>query len=82
MLKMKGVSDVEELASKVPDNEARYHLFRHKHTHEGDYLESTGEVTHLSLFRLDSCPTCTGLILSGLHSFRVHFSTENKMAHH
>jgi len=41
MLKMKGVSDVEELASKVPDNEARYHLFRHKHTHEGDYLEST-----------------------------------------
>ena len=46
MLKMKGASDVEELASKVPDNEARYHLFRHKHTHEGDYLESTGKVTH------------------------------------
>ena len=64
MLKMKGVSDVEELASKVPDNEARYHLFRHKHTHEGDYLESTGKVTHFKLFYYSGR---TGLILSGMN---------------
>ena len=29
-----------ELPSKVPIDNARYHLFSFKHTHEGDYLES------------------------------------------
>ncbi|GAB1598875.1 twinfilin-1-like [Argonauta hians] len=31
---------VNLLASQVPDNHARYHLFVFKHTHEGDYMES------------------------------------------
>jgi twinfilin-like protein len=31
---------VDQLPGKVPNEEARYHLFRFKHSHEGDYLES------------------------------------------
>ncbi|XP_076469424.1 twinfilin-1-like [Babylonia areolata] len=31
---------VSELASQVPTDAARYHLFWFKHTHEGDYMES------------------------------------------
>jgi len=40
VLKSKGTCDVSELPSKVPEDAARYHLFRFKHNHEGDYLES------------------------------------------
>ena len=32
-----------ELAAVVPEDSARYHVFRFKHTHEGDYLESNGK---------------------------------------
>ena len=32
---------VQELPQRVPENAPRYHLFRFKHTHEGDYLQST-----------------------------------------
>lgn len=35
-----GSCDVEELPGKVPADTARYHLFRFKHSHEGDFLES------------------------------------------
>lgn len=31
---------VSVLPEKVPENNARYHLYRFKHTHEGDYTES------------------------------------------
>lgn len=31
---------IEELPSQVPDNEARYHLYIFKHTHEGDRFDS------------------------------------------
>lgn len=31
---------LEKLSSKVPENNARYHLYRFKHTHEGDYMET------------------------------------------
>ncbi|CAG9862572.1 unnamed protein product [Phyllotreta striolata] len=31
---------LEKLASKVPKDKGRYHLFKFKHTHEGDYMES------------------------------------------
>ncbi|GJQ75874.1 twf [Trypoxylus dichotomus] len=31
---------VEKLPSKVPENNARYHLYRFKYTHEGDLMES------------------------------------------
>jgi len=41
VLKTKGGCDISELAGKVPEDGARYHLFRFKHTHEGDYLESS-----------------------------------------
>ena len=34
---------VEDLPSAVPSDAARYHVFRFKHSHEGDYLESNGE---------------------------------------
>ena len=32
-----------ELADAVPEDRARYHVFRFKHSHESDYLESNGE---------------------------------------
>ncbi|XP_071050134.1 twinfilin [Onthophagus taurus] len=32
--------NIEKLPSKVPEGNARYHLFKFKHTHEGDYMES------------------------------------------
>ncbi|CAH1170374.1 unnamed protein product [Phaedon cochleariae] len=31
---------IEKLPSKVPSDTGRYHLYRFKHTHEGDYTES------------------------------------------
>lgn len=31
---------IEKLPKEIPDNEARYHIYLFKHTHEGDYLES------------------------------------------
>lgn len=33
-------TSLEKLPSKVPESTARYHLYRFKHTHEGDYIES------------------------------------------
>jgi len=41
VLKEKGSCDISDLAGKVPEDSARYHLYRFKHNHEGDYLEST-----------------------------------------
>lgn len=41
MLKEKDSFDVSALAGHVPEETARYHVFRFKHTHEGDYMEST-----------------------------------------
>ncbi|XP_066996558.2 twinfilin-1 isoform X2 [Anabrus simplex] len=34
------IVSIENLPEKVPTTNARYHLYRFKHTHEGDYLES------------------------------------------
>lgn len=39
-LEMADNTDIKSLASRVPDESARYHLFTYKHTHEGDYTES------------------------------------------
>ncbi|XP_056000558.1 twinfilin-1-like isoform X1 [Ostrea edulis] len=35
-------TDIKSLASRVPEESARYHVFTFKHTHEGDYTESRG----------------------------------------
>ena len=40
---------VESLPANVPTDEARYHFFLFKHTHEGDYLESVGESNFLTI---------------------------------
>jgi len=40
VLKEVGDCTVEDLPGKVPHDEARYHLFRYKHSHEGDILHS------------------------------------------
>lgn len=32
--------DIDKLPKEVPDDEARYHIYLFKHTHEGDFLES------------------------------------------
>lgn len=42
-LEMADNTDITSLASRVPDESARYHVFTYKHTHEGDYTESIGE---------------------------------------
>ncbi|XP_061175889.1 twinfilin-1-like [Saccostrea echinata] len=39
-LEMADNTDIKSLASRVPDDSARYHVFTFKHTHEGDYTES------------------------------------------
>lgn len=36
-------TDLRDLPKRIPKDAARYHFFLYKHTHEGDYLESTGE---------------------------------------
>ena len=46
VLKAQGGCTISELPSKVPTEGARYHLFRFKHTYEGDSFESNGEWTH------------------------------------
>ena len=43
VLKVQGGCTISELPSKVPTDGARYHLFRFKHTYEGDSFESNGE---------------------------------------
>lgn len=35
-----GSCETAELPGRVPEGQARYHLFRFKHSHEGDYLQS------------------------------------------
>ena len=42
VLKLQGCCSISELGSKVPADSARYHLFRFKHTYEGDSFESNG----------------------------------------
>ena len=39
-VKRSGQMTVDSLPSAVPGDAARYHVFRYKHSHEGDYLES------------------------------------------
>ena len=33
---------VHNLGERVPSDHGRYHLFRFPHSHEGDFLESSG----------------------------------------
>ncbi|XP_033823893.1 twinfilin-1-like [Periophthalmus magnuspinnatus] len=34
-------TEIKDLPSRIPKDVARYHFFLYKHSHEGDYLEST-----------------------------------------
>jgi len=34
-------TNVQDLPSRIPESNARYHLFNFPHTHEGDYIESS-----------------------------------------
>ena len=36
-------TELKDLPMRIPKESARYHFFLYKHSHEGDYLESTGE---------------------------------------
>jgi twinfilin-like protein len=42
-VKNESTCTVQQLPSKVPEDEPRYHLFRFSHTHEGDFLNSTSK---------------------------------------
>ena len=37
-----GELNASGIQARVPTNSGSYHLFTYKHTHEGDYTESTG----------------------------------------
>lgn len=37
-------TELKDLPLRVPTDVPRYHIFLYKHSHEGDYLESTGEL--------------------------------------
>lgn len=39
---------LDKLPSKVPTDSGRYHLYKFKHTHEGDYMENIGRFIILS----------------------------------
>lgn len=45
-------TSLEKLPSKVPEDTARYHLYKFKHTHEGDYTESIGIILQYTSFFL------------------------------
>ena len=36
-------TELKDLPKRIPKDAARYHFFLYKHSHEGDYLESTGK---------------------------------------
>lgn len=36
-------TEVRDLPKRIPKDSARYHFFLYKHSHEGDYLQSTGD---------------------------------------
>lgn len=36
-------TEVKDLPMRIPKDSARYHFFLYKHSHEGDYLQSTGD---------------------------------------
>lgn len=42
MLSNTDATEVKDLPKRIPKDAARYHFFRFKHSHEGDYLESAG----------------------------------------
>ena len=44
-LEENGACALEELPKKVPNNVPRYHVFRHRYSHEGDALNSIGEIS-------------------------------------
>lgn len=36
-------TEVKDLPKRIPKDSPRYHFFLYKHSHEGDYLQSTGD---------------------------------------
>ncbi|KAK7121168.1 hypothetical protein R3I93_022304 [Phoxinus phoxinus] len=40
MLSSTDATELKDLPKRIPKDAARYHFFRYKHSHEGDYLES------------------------------------------
>ena len=63
---MKDNIEVNALARQVPTDEARYNFFLFKHTHEGDYQESIGELS-LNRATLKPLPVRASLEIYFLH---------------
>lgn len=69
-------TEVKDLPMMIPKDSARYHFFLYKHSHEGDYLQSTGEWIRIriqtGLRRTSSDTVCIHLPLSCpfFHSFQ------------
>ena len=42
-------TDADSLSKRIPESNARYHVFNFPHSHEGDYLESISRFPILHL---------------------------------
>lgn len=46
-------TELRDLPKRIPKDAARYHFFLYKHSHEGDYLESTGKTRAVHLYTVE-----------------------------
>lgn len=56
-------TEVKDLPKRIPRDAARYHFFLYKHSHEGDYLESTGRTAVQGRRKSSSIPFCIDILL-------------------
>ena len=59
----------DSLPQVVPDTSPRYHFYRFKHTHEGDYQEAIGE------------PEVVNVIINCYHTLEHHYSIGKVQQH-
>ncbi|XP_060529419.1 twinfilin [Cylas formicarius] len=57
---------VESLPGKVPEDSGRYHLYKFKHTHEGDYMESVVFIYSMPGY---SCPIKERMLYSSCKNY-------------
>lgn len=71
--------DVAKLASQVPSDHARYHLFLFKHSHEGDYMESFVFIYSMPGYNCSvkermMYSSCKGLFVKSIESLGVEIA--------
>lgn len=79
MLGITDATEVKDLPKRIPKDAARYHFFRFKHSHEGDYLESIGMPPNpfpCWLMSSQSSPPTTNQILRQKINMNILFHSE------